>query len=119
MTVPGAPNVRVFALGPPRDEQRLEDLNPTGDEEFHGVALASASPGNYFAAAAAAPDTHGVSPFAGRFAVPLALCPYSFGAACQVVRGSLTRPRTIYTFLTMLIEPLSGPDSFLPACSLI
>jgi hypothetical protein len=72
ITLPGAPGVRVFALGPPRHEERLEDLNPTGDEEFHGLSLASASAGIYFAAAAAAPDAHGVSPFPSRFAVPLA-----------------------------------------------
>ncbi|CAA9306821.1 MAG: hypothetical protein AVDCRST_MAG68-1072 [uncultured Gemmatimonadetes bacterium] len=72
MALPGAPDVRVFALGPPRDEERLEDLDPVGDEEFHGLALSSSSAGNYFAAAVCGEDAHGVPPFAGRYAVPLA-----------------------------------------------
>lgn len=72
MPLPGAPGVRVFALGPPREPEKLEDLDPTGDEEFHALALSSASAGNYFAAAAGAPEAHGVSPFAARYAVPMA-----------------------------------------------
>jgi glyoxylase-like metal-dependent hydrolase (beta-lactamase superfamily II) len=72
MPLPGAPGVRVFALGPPREPEKLEDLDPTGDEEFHALALSSASAGNYFAAAARAPEAHGVSPFAARYAVPMA-----------------------------------------------
>jgi beta-lactamase superfamily II metal-dependent hydrolase len=74
MPLPGAPDVRVFALGPPRNPDKLEDLDPREEEgeEFHGLALASSSAGNYFAAAARAPESHGVSPFARRYAVPLA-----------------------------------------------
>lgn len=70
MPLPGAAGVRVFALGPPRDPEQLRDLDPRGEEEFHGLALSAASAGNYFAAAAGAPQTHGVSPFAARYAVP-------------------------------------------------
>lgn len=70
MPLPGAPGVRVFALGPPRDPDQLKDLDPRGAEEFHGLGLSAASAGNYFAAAAGAPETHGVSPFAARYAVP-------------------------------------------------
>jgi beta-lactamase superfamily II metal-dependent hydrolase len=68
LVIPGAKDVRVFALGPPRDPDQLEDLDPQGDEQFH-LALATASPGNYFAAALAAPEAHGRSPFAGRYAL--------------------------------------------------
>ncbi len=45
----GAKDVRVFALGPPRDEELIRNLDPEGGEEFH---LAGAS-GGFFAAAAA------------------------------------------------------------------
>jgi beta-lactamase superfamily II metal-dependent hydrolase len=69
LTLPGAKDVRVFTLGPPRDVDQLEDLNPQGSEQFHGMSLATASTGNYFAAAARAPAGHGQSPFAGRYAL--------------------------------------------------
>ncbi|HEX2188538.1 MAG TPA: hypothetical protein VHG51_06540 [Longimicrobiaceae bacterium] len=69
LALPGAKDVRVFALGPPRDPDRLTDLNPQGDERFHGLGIATASAGNYFAAAAGAPESHGQSPFARRYAL--------------------------------------------------
>jgi beta-lactamase superfamily II metal-dependent hydrolase len=68
MALPGAPGVRVFALGPPRSEEQLEDLDPRGEEEFHRLAISSASAGNYFADAVKA-EEHGTSPFASRYAV--------------------------------------------------
>ncbi|TIM05498.1 hypothetical protein [Mesorhizobium sp.] len=57
--------LRVFALGPPRDEALLETLDPNGREEFHGMALASS--GSYFAAAAGGGAAGGDSPFAKRY----------------------------------------------------
>lgn len=82
LALPGTKDVRVFALGPPRALDQLEDLNPQGDEQFHGMALATASAGNYFAAAAAAPAAHGQSPFAGRYALGqgVALADPEFGS---------------------------------------
>jgi hypothetical protein len=32
--VPGAANVRVFVLGPPRDVEKIDDLDPIGEERF-------------------------------------------------------------------------------------
>lgn len=66
LRVPGTEDIRVFALGPPRNEDQLADLDPRGDEAFQRMALATASPGNYFAAAASSAAGHGVSPFANR-----------------------------------------------------
>jgi beta-lactamase superfamily II metal-dependent hydrolase len=72
LAIPGAKDVRVFALGPPRDVDQLEDLDPQGEEEFHGMALATASAGNYFGAAARAEsEERGQSPFASRYALGL------------------------------------------------
>jgi hypothetical protein len=68
LTVPGAKGVRVYALGPPRSQDQLEDLNPQGDEQFH-LAVSTASAGNYFAAAVTAAAQHGQSPFSSRFAL--------------------------------------------------
>ncbi len=71
----GAKDVRIFALGPPRNEAGLEDLDPQGREQFHGLALANASPGNYFAAAARGADDPAVppaqAPLARRYSIPL------------------------------------------------
>lgn len=69
LPLPGAKNVRVFALGPPRDPEQLEDLDPQGEEKFHSMALATASAGNYFAAAAKEEAAHGQSPFSSRYAI--------------------------------------------------
>jgi beta-lactamase superfamily II metal-dependent hydrolase len=68
LALPGAKDVRVFALGPPRDQDQLEDLEPQSDEQFH-LSLATASAGNYFAAAVAEPAGHGQSPFSSRYAL--------------------------------------------------
>lgn len=64
--IPRARGIRIFSLGPPRDTELLTDLDPEGTEEFHSLALAAASAGNFFAAAAAGKST---SPFAGRYAI--------------------------------------------------
>jgi beta-lactamase superfamily II metal-dependent hydrolase len=69
VALPGAADVRVFALGPPRDEDALSDLDPQGDEEFH-LAAGMRSPVNYFAAAVAAPAGQPRSPFSVRFTLP-------------------------------------------------
>ena len=66
ITIPGARNLRVFALGPPRDETRLQELDPQGSEQFHSLAAASA--GSYLAAALV--EDRVCSPFAGRFQIP-------------------------------------------------
>jgi beta-lactamase superfamily II metal-dependent hydrolase len=70
--IPGAKDLRIFALGPPRDTDQLKDLNPQGDETFHQIALAAASPGNYFAAAA---SNRSQPPFANRYRVALEQAP--------------------------------------------
>lgn len=48
LRMPGASNVRVFALGPPRNVELLRLLNPEGSEIFHLTKGAA----SYFAAAA-------------------------------------------------------------------
>lgn len=74
--VPGAKDVRVYALGPPRDEDSLRDMDPQGGEEFPGPALAMASPGNFFAAAASAtPQSPVQRLFAARYEITLAEAP--------------------------------------------
>lgn len=73
-SLPGAKTVRVYSMGPPRNEDKLKDLDPQGDEAFHSLALAAASPGNYFAAAAAGQS---LSPFAARYMIPMNLADYS------------------------------------------
>jgi hypothetical protein len=66
MTIPRTRNVRVFALGPPRDDTRLQEMDPEGSEGFR--SLASASAGNYLAAAL--DDDRRASPFDKRFHIP-------------------------------------------------
>ncbi|MFH1342839.1 MAG: hypothetical protein ABIL01_16800 [Pseudomonadota bacterium] len=70
LTLPGMAATRVFVLGPPKDPDLLKTLDPEGDEEFHGHALASASAGNYFAAAARSDaKAGGAPPFANRYVI--------------------------------------------------
>jgi hypothetical protein len=69
LALPGAKDVRVFILGPPRNTERLEDLDPQGSEEFGGRAFSAATTGGYFAAAAARMNSE--SPFAVRYRIPL------------------------------------------------
>lgn len=54
LNLPGTSNIRVYSLGPPRNEDLLALLDPVGGEEFH-FGLANRTPGGYFAAAAAGP----------------------------------------------------------------
>ena len=69
-SVPGAKDVRVYALGPPRDEDSLRDMDPQGGEQFPGPSMAT-SPGSFFAAAAVATDEAPPQPlFAARYAIP-------------------------------------------------
>jgi beta-lactamase superfamily II metal-dependent hydrolase len=68
LRLPGTKDVRVFAMGPPRNLEKLKDLDPHGHEGFKDSALSAASPGNYFAAAAAGRSE---SPFAARYRIPL------------------------------------------------
>ncbi len=67
-TLPGTNDIRVYVLGPPRDEDLLSDLDPHGKEGFE-KALALSSPGNYFAAAARAAGGSAKSPFSRRYAL--------------------------------------------------
>jgi beta-lactamase superfamily II metal-dependent hydrolase len=61
-------NVRVFALGPPRNAELLASMDPIGSEEFH-MARGTNGDATFFAAAAA--DKQSVpgsrSPFTSRF----------------------------------------------------
>lgn len=66
LDVPGTAGIRAFVLGPPRDENLLEDEDPVGDEGFpsqgpdtHGLS---------FSAAAKAGDRP--SPFGEQYCVP-------------------------------------------------
>jgi beta-lactamase superfamily II metal-dependent hydrolase len=71
MTVPNAKNVRVFAMGPPRDPDLLESLDPEGTEEFHSMAFGGRSTGAYFGMAARAADAGSTPepPFANRYCI--------------------------------------------------
>jgi beta-lactamase superfamily II metal-dependent hydrolase len=68
MAVPGAKNARVFALGPPRDEDQIVDLDPKSGESFPGDSLGAASVGQYFAAAVA--GVQSPRPFPNRYCIP-------------------------------------------------
>src|SRR5262249_16061900 len=67
-------SVRVFALGPPCDEDALSDLNPQGDEQFH-LAAGMRSSVSYFAEEALSANTTQDAldqpPFSRRYAVLL------------------------------------------------
>jgi hypothetical protein len=67
LSVPGAKDIRVFALGPPRDLDLLETLDPKGGEEFH---MAASAAGFFAAGASASDDQAPTSPFASRFQIP-------------------------------------------------
>jgi beta-lactamase superfamily II metal-dependent hydrolase len=51
LPVPGAANARAFVLGPPRDIDKIDDLDPIGDENFgddqgwHGMGATAVSAG--------------------------------------------------------------------------
>lgn len=59
--VPGATSARAFVLGPPRDIDKIDDLDPAGDEDF----------GHGFGAAAGASGSSKSSPFPRRHTIPL------------------------------------------------
>jgi hypothetical protein len=61
--IPGAKTARAFALGPPRDVGKIDDLDPEGDEDFgHGMGAAGAAGAGTVSAA---------SPFQRRHGIPL------------------------------------------------
>jgi beta-lactamase superfamily II metal-dependent hydrolase len=66
--VPGAKNVRVYALGPPRDTAQIKDLDPQGEETFQRLRLA-ASAETYFTSATS--DGGSQPPFANRYWIAL------------------------------------------------
>jgi beta-lactamase superfamily II metal-dependent hydrolase len=69
--LPKANDVRVFALGPPRDPAALESLDPEGNEGFPRDAHAFSDVGRYFASALGADGSApGGSPFDTRYAIP-------------------------------------------------
>ncbi|MCP4072432.1 MAG: hypothetical protein GY742_11925 [Hyphomicrobiales bacterium] len=51
LEVPDAEGVRVFALGPPKNDDLLKDEDPKGDSSFPGHEIASAGSLSFFAAA--------------------------------------------------------------------
>lgn len=69
VSIPGAVSARVFVLGPPRDIEKIDDLNPIGDENFgdddgsHGLMLD--------AKATTVSATPKASPFSRRHLLPL------------------------------------------------
>jgi len=88
LSIPGAKDVRVFAMGPPRNLDLLKTLDPKGGEEFH-MASSDAS---FFAAAASVDNSQGSpSPFASRFRInkPSAGVPYELGSIFEKHYGSL------------------------------
>lgn len=73
LTIPRAKDLRIFALGPPRDAEKIEDLDPQGEETFkseeeHKAAL---SPRDYFLAAVDSDRLPLNLPFANQYRVPL------------------------------------------------
>jgi beta-lactamase superfamily II metal-dependent hydrolase len=73
LTIPRAKDVRIFALGPPRDAEKIEDLDPQADETFksedgHKAAM---SPRDYFLAAVDSDKLRLNLPFANQYRVPL------------------------------------------------
>ncbi|MBB2701450.1 UNVERIFIED_ORG: hypothetical protein GGI66_006170 [Rhizobium esperanzae] len=67
--VPGVKGVRVFALGPPRDEELLLSLDPRGAEEFR-MGMVS-DPAAQTLLAAADDDTAVERPFDRRYGLPI------------------------------------------------
>lgn len=64
LAVPGAKSARVFALGPPHDIDKIDDLNPIGDESFGDDHALGASAGG------GAGGPWKASPFSRRHSVP-------------------------------------------------
>ena len=64
LAVPGAKSARAFSLGPPRDINKIDDLDPVGDETFgdgHGVGIGRVGDAGLASA----------SPFSRRHVIPL------------------------------------------------
>jgi hypothetical protein len=71
--LPGAAGVRVYALGPPRDEEKLKDLDPLEEEQFPDHGLAAASRMGFFAdALRPGKDGGPLQPFAARYTIAAA-----------------------------------------------
>lgn len=73
LAIPGAKGARAFALGPPRDIAKIDDLDPAGDETFgdeHALGVVAGSTGM----------SKG-SPFSQRHVIPLdqAFADHTFG----------------------------------------
>jgi len=69
LTVPGAKDARAFVLGPPHDIDKIDDLDPVGDETFgddHAMGAAGA------AAGVGTRSLSKGSPFSRHHAIPLA-----------------------------------------------
>lgn len=73
ISLPNAPKIKVYTLGPPKNEALLLDLNPKGSEKFHLAASGSKAlhnQGTRGFAQAVAPETtsdESPSPFAPRY----------------------------------------------------
>jgi beta-lactamase superfamily II metal-dependent hydrolase len=95
LTLPNSKDVRVFALGPPRDTEQIGDLDPRGEESFRALAFGSTSAGSYFAAAAA--STQRDSPFANRYCIPLenAMMDATYGPYLTQVYGREDSPPSL------------------------
>ncbi len=70
LPLPGAPEIRVFPLGPPRDESKLKDLNPREAEQFGGGSQGHDTSFGFFAAALDTATAAASRPFAPAFTVP-------------------------------------------------
>jgi hypothetical protein len=64
LPIPGANSARAFVLGPPHDIDKIDDLDPVGDESFGDDSLA-------MGATAGADGRSNVSPFSRRHQIPL------------------------------------------------
>lgn len=62
LLLPGAPDVRVYALGPPRSPDLLKDEDPAGDAAFPGHTLGRLTSVSFFAALGEG-TTKATSPF--------------------------------------------------------
>ena len=74
LKLPGVASVRVYPLGPPRDEALLHSLDPLAGESFHdegGHAFSAASRPGFLAAAVRAPSAQAaaLSPFGRRWRI--------------------------------------------------
>jgi|RhiMetdeSRZDD1v2_1073273.scaffolds.fasta_scaffold282615_2 beta-lactamase superfamily II metal-dependent hydrolase len=64
--IPGAKSARAFVLGPPRDIDKIDDLDPAGDETFGDDSHAMGA-----GVGAAAGERSRASPFSRRHVIPL------------------------------------------------